>query len=81
LKKWVKKRNEYIHGLYKNEIVYSQRIANAKEFATRGYEYCNALYNEVRRVKKIHKKYPEFYDELIKCKAKNCKLYAVEELN
>lgn len=74
LKKWVAKRNEYIHGLYKNEIVYSQRIANAKEFAIKGYEYCKVLYNEVKRVKRFYKIQPDYSDDFIKCKAGGCSI-------
>ena len=72
LGKWIAKRNEYIHGLYKNELRYSQRIAHAKEFAENGYEFCRILYNEVNRVKRLCKRNPQSIDEYVICKANGC---------
>jgi hypothetical protein len=71
---WVNKRNEYIHGLYKNELRYSTRIKNAKEFSQKGLEYCRLLYNEVNRLKRLQKKNPELFVQQA-CKSNKCNLY------
>lgn len=75
---WITKRNQYIHGLYKNELRYSQRIAQAKEFAEKGYEYCSILYNEVNRVKRLCKRNPQCIDEYVVCKSDGCYLKKVK---
>jgi hypothetical protein len=72
LLKWTEKRNEYIHGLYKNELKYSQRIKDAKEFAEKGLEYCRLLYNEVNRLKRLAKKCPQLFELEIECQSKKC---------
>ena len=72
LLQWTEKRNEYIHGLYKSELKYSQRIKDAKEFSEKGLEYCKSLYNEVNRVKKLAKVHPELFEDTISCKSGKC---------
>ena len=71
---WVNKRNEYIHGLYKNELKYSSRMADAKNYAEQGYESCRLLYNEVNRLKRLRKTHPEQFDDLLVCSAAKCSL-------
>ena len=75
LGKWIPARNQYIHGLYKNELVYKQRMGSAKELAEKGYEYCRLLYNEAHRVRRTIKNHPEYLDETIACTSDRCKLY------
>ena len=70
LQKWIEKRNEYIHGLYKNELKYSQRIKDAKEFSEKGLEYCRLLYNEVNRLKRLEKTQPQLFEMKLECKSK-----------
>lgn len=72
---WTEKRNEYIHGLYKSEIKYSQRIKDAKGFSEKGLEYCRLLYNEVNRLKRLKEKHPELFYSNIVCKFNKCLLY------
>ncbi len=71
---WINKRNEYIHGLYKNELKYSSRMANAKNFAVQGREYCRLLYNEVNRLKRLKRRHPERFDDLLVCGESKCSL-------
>ena len=71
---WTNQRNEYIHGLYKNEIKYTQRIKNAKKFSKDGYKYCNQLYGEVNRIKRQLKKINYLYEDAV-CFSKDCNLY------
>ena len=51
LNEWIKERNSYIHGLYKNEIVYIERSAGANELAEQGLKLARLLYNEVKRIR------------------------------
>lgn len=74
LKKWVDKRNQYIHGLYKNELVYKQRLKDAKEVAEQGYEFCRLLYNEAHRLRRLVKKNPNVQAETVTCHSANCLL-------
>ena len=74
ISKWIGKRNEYIHGLYKNEIIYSSRIKDAKTFAERGYDYCRFLYNEVNRLKRMKRNHIEYFDESIICYSSKCSM-------
>ena len=72
LSKWIKKRDEYVHGLYKNEIMYETRIAGAKEHAEKGEELCRLLYNEVNRLKRLRKTHPEVSVECVVCNESRC---------
>ena len=74
LLKWTEKRNEYIHGLYKNDLKYSQRIKDAKEFSEKGLEYCRLLYNEVNRLKRLNKTQPQLFEMKLECKSNKCNL-------
>ena len=74
LSKWLGKRNEYIHGLYKNEIIYNTRIKDAKTFAEHGYVYCRLLYNEVNRLKRMKRNHIEYFDESIICYSSKCSM-------
>ena len=66
LEKWVKNRNQYVHGLYKNEIEYKQRVSDRK-LAETGLELCKLLYNELNRLKRLSKNHPELFEKLIVC--------------
>ena len=72
LKKWIGKRNEYIHGLYKDELKYKQRMADRKVYAEKGYEYCKMLYSEAKRVRRVCKEHPELLDSTISCRTERC---------
>ena len=74
LLKWTEKRNEYIHGLYKNELKYSQRIKDAKDFSEKGLEYCRLLYNEVNRLKRLKKTQYQLFEKNLECISNKCKL-------
>lgn len=62
LAKWISKRNEYIHGLFKDEIKYTSRIAKSCEFSIQGLEFARLLYNEVSRIKRLVKKDPNIIE-------------------
>ena len=81
ISKWISKRNEYIHGLYKNEIKYSSRIKDAKHFAEQGYDYCRILYNEVNRLKRLKKNHIECFDEKVNCCSSKCVMCDKEKNN
>lgn len=75
---WTKKRDEYIHALYKNEVKYKSRMKDAKAIAEKGLKYCKDLYNEVNRLKRLCKKSPELFksnSSEAKCKANKCNLF------
>lgn len=80
LDKWIGKRNIYIHGLYKDEIKYSTRIADTREFAERGYELCRLLYNEATRIRRLYRTNERLETKGLKCyKEKCCLCKLVEE--
>lgn len=75
LDNWIKNRNGYVHGLYKNVLKYSTRITDAEHFAQQGQDYCRSLYNEVDRLKRVKKKHPEYFRNVSTCCSSGCKLY------
>ena len=73
LKRWIRNRNVFVHGLYKNADEYQRRRENAEKLATDGLEYSRLLYNEAKRLNRILKNYPEQFDGLNrKCRNSNC---------
>ena len=72
LENWLIKRNQYIHGLYKNEVEYEVRVSN-REFAEKGLDLCRLLYNEVNRLKRLQKKSPDLFNNLSVCN-NNCSI-------
>ncbi len=73
LQKWIKDRNQYIHGLYKNADDYLVRKQDFKRVATDGYEYSRLLYNEVLRLRRLQKRDPQlFANAVCECKNKGC---------
>lgn len=74
LNEWIKERNRYVHGLYKNEELYEMRKEDACVLAKEGLEHCRLLYNETRRLRRELKKNPQFLDNAITCHSKQCKL-------
>lgn len=74
LKKWVTKRNEYIHGLYKSEIKYQIRIKELKETAEKGLKLSKLLYNEASRIRRLYNKGNAIDSFCINCCAKECQL-------
>ena len=75
LKAWIDKRNQYIHGLYKDEIKYFQRAKDARALAEDGLEYSKKLYNEVKRLRRLRKSKPNMFNDGIACAEKECKLH------
>ena len=65
--KWISKRNQYIHGLFKSETDYSSRIAGAKRLAEEGFEICRLLYNEAKRLNRLRKSHPELFENISLC--------------
>ena len=64
LAEWVKTRNTFIHGLYKNAGEYKSRKREFEELAKKGEQYARALYNEVRRLRRLLKSHPELFVNL-----------------
>lgn len=73
--KWVGKRNQYIHGLYKSENRYDSRIQGLKKIAEDGAAYSRLLYNEVKRLRRLLAKQNRRLYDVTVCNAKNCQLY------
>lgn len=73
LENWIKARNLYIHGLYKNEVEYQERCEQCKTMAEEGLSLARMLYNEVKRLRRYIKNHPEIElpAESI-CRSKNC---------
>ena len=73
LEKWVKARNLYIHGLYKNELEYQERCECCKAMAEEGLIIVRMLYNEVKRLRRYLKNHPEtkLAAEGV-CQSRNC---------
>ena len=70
LSSWIRKRNGYIHGLYKSVEKYNGRLSKAKNLAQEGFEFVNLIYNETNRLRNQQKKSGfAFASELCK---KNC---------
>lgn len=76
LKMWIMQRDGCVHGLFKDEVKYSNRIEANKDLAQSGYEYARLLYNEAKRLRRLWKNHPEkFGKSTIACKNKKCKAY------
>ncbi len=75
---WIDKRNRYIHGLYKDEIKYSQRMSGAKQLSENGLKYCHLLYNEVNRLKRLKRNRPEIFTTDFCCTSSDCSLYNIK---
>ena len=75
LEDWITIRNGYIHGLYKSEIRYKNRMKEAKQTADQGYKLCRLLYNEASRIRRLYKK-NAFTGAGIVCMTSNCKFNA-----
>ena len=70
LKEWTKERNSCVHGLYKDEFKYNDRLNKAQSLAECGYEFCRLLYNEEKRIRR-KKKNGSFDNSDVFC-AKKC---------
>lgn len=75
LKKWVNDRHGYIHGLYKNEIRYGERMKDKKDKAVTGLGICKALYKENNRLKRLLKAHPELHSQTAKCSSTKCNYF------
>ena len=56
LERWIKDRNMYMHGLFKNADVYKSRLDDVCRLAQTGYDIINALYKETNRLRGEQKK-------------------------
>ena len=61
LRKWVNKRNMYIHGLYKNAAEYESRKRESKKLAEQGEVYARLLYNEAKRLRRLKDSHPDLF--------------------
>lgn len=73
LKQWIRNRNVFVHGLYKNADEYQSRRENAEKLSIDGLEYSRLLYNEAKRLNRLLKNHPEQFDGLHrKCRNSSC---------
>lgn len=70
--KWIKERNAYIHGLYKNGEDYQKRLYKSREIAESGMKIADYLYKEANRLKRIKKDNPELFQGCFRCPGKEC---------
>ena len=76
LKEWVDKRNRYVHGLYKDETAYKNRMMDNKKLAEDGLKHAKLLYNEAKRIRRLQKGHSDQFDGIVaQCKEKGCKAY------
>lgn len=75
LDSWIKARNQYIHGLYKNSSDYCYRTTEAKRLSENGLELARMFYNEAKRLRRRRKKGQQFLDyDGVHCFSKKCNL-------
>lgn len=51
LNNWIKSRNVFIHGMYKNALKYNERNHDVKEVAKQGAGFVDTLYNETKKLR------------------------------
>lgn len=74
LSTWIKNRNTFIHGLYKNAELYDERTnKECKKLAEDGMKYARLLYNEAKRMNRLIKNHPELFEgRIVKCCDTGC---------
>ncbi|MBR2548038.1 MAG: hypothetical protein IKF07_07610 [Eubacterium sp.] len=70
--RWIRRRNMFVHGLYKDPSIYTNRIKDVKDEAEEGYELARLLYNEAKRIKRLVDNHPERMCWEGKCCKKQC---------
>lgn len=76
LRTWTDGRNRFVHGLYKDEIKYKDRIISNKDLAEDGYEYARLLYNETKRLRRMRNNHGDSWSSVVDlCKMAACKGY------
>lgn len=68
LKSWIRNRNIFIHGLYKNAEAYESRKRESKEIAENGLELAQIIFNETSRIRRLSKSHPV----LLKAECRSC---------
>ena len=71
LESWIKNRNMYMHGLFKNAELYNNRLTKVRVLAEEGYGLINLLYKEANRIRREQNK-TEYAFTANSCKLK-CK--------
>ena len=80
LNKWLKNRNTFVHGLYKDAHKYLDRSIQSKEDAETGLELARRLYNEAARIRRLYKSHPELFEaECRNCHNKKCVVSTIKE--
>lgn len=80
LRKWIQKRNTYVHGLYKNAQDYENRNDMCKDLAENGLALARSLYNEANRVRRLSKSHPDLLAmECRICQSKTCSASAIKK--
>ena len=71
LEVWIKNRNMYMHGLFKNAELYNNRLTKVRALSEKGYDLINLLYKEANRIRREQNK-TEYAFTANSCKLK-CK--------
>ncbi len=76
LKTWAENRNRFVYGFFNDETKYKDRITGDKNLNEDGYEHARLLYNEARRLRRIHNNYSSSWSDVVAlCKKSSCKGY------
>ena len=73
LNKWIKKRNTFVHGLFKNESDFSSRTKDSRSVAQSGLQYSKLLYNEAKRLRRLLRSHPDMFKQAVRaCQSNKC---------
>lgn len=76
MNRWIRERNTFIHGLYKDAATYNSRKHLCREIAEDGLKIARGLYNEARRIRRMRNTHPELLEvECRICQNENCAAY------
>ena len=74
LRTWIQRRDRIVHGLYKDELKYTERFQGSRDLSKKGYELCKLLYNETKRIRRLKTNHPEQFEGVIAlCNNQQCK--------
>lgn len=80
LNSWINKRNQYVHGLYKDALSYKSRMSEGRRLAEQEYELIRLMYNDTNRIKRLKRNHSEcFNSDMIRCSSGKCMLNMVAE--
>ena len=68
LKTWIRGRDIRVHGLFKSEEEFFNRIAKNEKLAKTGLTYARLLYNEAKRLRRLSNHVNLFNNTVLTCK-------------